>query len=568
MTPAAAIAMVSLAFAGPAAAQTPVVESVVPFRGPAAGGTVVMLKGKGFTGAEAVRFDSRSTNFEVNSDSQITTVSPPLREVRHCAECAPGEYATAYPKVTTPAGTSEGNLFFGAFDYGPTVASVEPRGGPATGGNTVTIRGQGYEGFLEAGAFCCTITFGASEAASYTLHRSETGETWITTVAPPGTGAVDVKVETEGGLSPISAEDQYTYAIPIVATEPASLIRRTSATLNASVNPNNSPVGECRFEYGPTTLYGSSVPCIPSPGSGGSPVAVSSPVSGLSENTSYHFRVVATSPAGTSYGVDRSLATTTPPGPHWFKNGVRLKEGATLPILTWGGATNLAQADPAGETSCKTAGAGTIVNAKGEGEETGGNGPAGTGQTQSAVYYECKAPKCEAEVAASPLGSLGFKGVGFVQAYNLPWKEELFGSSAPFQEFVGSPPSLNLGNGFSEGFPAMSQPPSGTGSVWGAPGAIGMVMGCEVFPNPEGLEGLRKPARVPSEMPLEGELHPLIGGALNEGGAALHPAKIEFAGKTSGELEDPLGPGSGGYDTGQVKYLGYGVQDGITVEPN
>ncbi len=35
-------------------------------------------------------------------------------------------------------------------------------------------------------------------------------------------------------------------------TEPASHVGRTGFVLNATVNPNNSPVSECSFEYGPT----------------------------------------------------------------------------------------------------------------------------------------------------------------------------------------------------------------------------------------------------------------------------------------------------------------------------
>ena len=64
---------------------------------------------------------------------------------------------------------------------------------------------------------------------------------------------------------------------------------------------------------------------------------------------------------------------------------------------------------------------------------------------------------------------------------------------------------------------------------------------------------------------MEGEVHPLIGGALNEGGSALHPAKVEFEEKESGELEDPAGPGAGSTLFGQLKYSGYAIQDGITV---
>src|SRR5204862_1901067 len=87
---------------------------------------------------------------------------------------------------------------------------------------------------------------------------------------------------------------------PTVATGAASSVTQTSATLNATVNPNGSEVVECEFEYGPTTSYGSTAPCSPAPGSGTSAVAVSAALSGLSTATTYHFRIVAGNEGGTS----------------------------------------------------------------------------------------------------------------------------------------------------------------------------------------------------------------------------------------------------------------------------
>src|SRR5262249_34964297 len=97
--------------------------------------------------------------------------------------------------------------------------------------------------------------------------------------------------------------------VPIVETKEGSSITQTSATLNASVNPNGIEVSECKLEYGTTTSYGSSAPCSPAPGSGSSPVAVSASVSSLSPNTSYHFRISATNAGGTSVRSDGTLKT-------------------------------------------------------------------------------------------------------------------------------------------------------------------------------------------------------------------------------------------------------------------
>ena len=74
-------------------------------------------------------------------------------------------------------------------------------------------------------------------------------------------------------------------------------------------------VGECRFEYGPTSSFGSSVPCTQSSIPGPAPVAVSASLGGLSANSTYHFRIVARTAGGTSGGGDLEFKTAAEPFP-------------------------------------------------------------------------------------------------------------------------------------------------------------------------------------------------------------------------------------------------------------
>ncbi|MGO9488109.1 MAG: IPT/TIG domain-containing protein [Solirubrobacteraceae bacterium] len=125
----------------------------------------------------------------------------------------------------------------------------------------------------------------------------------------------------------------------------ASTVRQTTATLNATVNPEGEQVTECRFEYGTSEGYGASVPCGQSPGEGESPVAVSASVTELAADTTYHYRIVAVNAQGASYGADRSFATLPP---------LSLSSPSASPI-TQTGATLNATVDPNGEevTECR-----------------------------------------------------------------------------------------------------------------------------------------------------------------------------------------------------------------------
>jgi hypothetical protein len=189
---------------------------------------------------------------------------------------------------------------------------------------------------------------------------------------------------------------------PTVITEAATAVAQTSATANASVNPNGAEVSDCHFDYGTTTAYGQSAPCTPSPGSGQSPVAVSAALEGLSENTTYHFRVSATSAAGTSTGEDQSFSTALVLGPHWYKNGV-FEEGTPgplgLPVMAWG--TLTLSNTSIGALRCQTIAAGGVENPTG--------GGAGKGALAAFFAYNCSTPPCEAaggrlEVVPEKLG--------------------------------------------------------------------------------------------------------------------------------------------------------------------
>ena len=99
---------------------------------------------------------------------------------------------------------------------------------------------------------------------------------------------------------------------PVVTTNPATLIASFSATLNGSLNPHGLTT-TVSFQYGTTTAYGSTTPMQTQTGSTYRDIAAN--INGLSPNTLYHFRIVATNSAGTRFGGDRTFTTLSVTGP-------------------------------------------------------------------------------------------------------------------------------------------------------------------------------------------------------------------------------------------------------------
>jgi hypothetical protein len=110
----------------------------------------------------------------------------------------------------------------------------------------------------------------------------------------------------------------------VVTNKPTTLIASYSATLNGSLNPHGLSTS-VYFEYGTTSDYGSTTPTQTQNGS--TYRSISANISGLSASTWYHFRMVASNSAGTTYGIDQVFFTLDQDG---------------LPIVATYPATNIA----------------------------------------------------------------------------------------------------------------------------------------------------------------------------------------------------------------------------------
>jgi hypothetical protein len=93
---------------------------------------------------------------------------------------------------------------------------------------------------------------------------------------------------------------------PIVTTNPATNVARFSSTLHGTVNPHGLST-TVHFQYGRTNTYGHITANQTKTGNNNQNVSAN--ISGLSANTTYHFRIVGTNTAGTRYGSDRTFRT-------------------------------------------------------------------------------------------------------------------------------------------------------------------------------------------------------------------------------------------------------------------
>jgi streptogramin lyase len=206
----------------------------------------------------------------------------------------------------------DGNLWF-------TVGGGSGRVGRITPAGAVTLFAP-----LAAGADPQGIVAGP-DGALYVAQRGRPAVARVTTDGavteigglPAGAMATGIAIGPEGALWLTGAADPgriLRVTLPPAVTAPtAASVRSTGATLGATVTDQDQAT-TFRIEYGPTPLYGSATADVAVPAGPGAQT-VAAPVTGLSPNTTYHFRVVATNAGGTTYGPDATFATTPPGAP-------------------------------------------------------------------------------------------------------------------------------------------------------------------------------------------------------------------------------------------------------------
>ena len=193
---------------------------------------------------------------------------------------------------------------------------------------------------------------------------------------------------------------------PDEVTGAATNVTTNGATLNGTVNPNGANVTQTFFKYGPTVSYGSQASASPSPGSGRSPVSVSTTLSALAAGATFHYTLCATNNVGpTCDASDHTFTTNMPPTATLTADKT---SGPTPLTVTFGGQLST---DPDGSIASWVLQLGT-----GEGQTSG------TGTPGSSIphTYNSGGSFTARLTVTDNLGATGTTTVGIVVSANKP----------------------------------------------------------------------------------------------------------------------------------------------------
>ncbi len=207
----------------------PTVSSISPASGSISGGTGVTITGTGFLSGATVSIGGTATGVNVVSSTSITATTA-------------AHSAGSVNVVVTNSDSQTGTLTNG-YSYTnppPSVTSISPASGPATGGTSVTITGTGFL----SGA---TVSIGGTAANGVTVVSG----TSITATTPAHAAGTATVVVTNSDGQNSSLKNGYTYA-----ANPAP----TVTSINPGTGPTSGGTGltitGANFVSGATVTFG------------------------------------------------------------------------------------------------------------------------------------------------------------------------------------------------------------------------------------------------------------------------------------------------------------------------
>ena len=291
------------------------------------------------TAATAITSTGATLNGTINANGASTTVTFEYGLTTAYGTVVSGVPATVTGNTVTPVsvvitGLLPGNLYHyrvcGVNSYGSncgtdmtfTTSAILPAV-TTTAATGVTSTGATLNGTVNAGGASTTVSFEYGLTVAY--------GTTVPGIPSPVTGNIPTPVSAT--ITGLTINTTYHYRVkgvnsvgttngtdmtfttfatpPTVTTNAASGITTNSATLNGSVNANSYST-TVSFDWGLTIAYGSNIAATPSPVTGNTPTAVSANLTGLVNNTTYHYRCIGVNLGGTTYGTDMTFLSGCP----------------------------------------------------------------------------------------------------------------------------------------------------------------------------------------------------------------------------------------------------------------
>jgi hypothetical protein len=218
----------------------------------------------------------------------------------------------------------------GSFNF--TITATDSAGTPVTGSQAYTLTvnaptisvsptslpdgtlSVAYSQAITASGGTAPYTYAITAGALPTGLSLSSGGSLSGTPGVAGTFNFTVTAtDSSTGTGPYTGARAYALTIlaaPTATTGAASILTATGATLGGTVSSNGAST-TVTFDSGLTDSYGSSATASQSPlAAGASGSGVSAAITGLSCNTTYHFRVTAVNSVGSTNGSDATFTTS------------------------------------------------------------------------------------------------------------------------------------------------------------------------------------------------------------------------------------------------------------------
>lgn len=180
-------------------------------------------------------------------------------------------------------------------------------------GGLVIATPNGLTGSCGGGTIAATAGAGTVSVSGATLAASASCTFAVNvtgTTAGVKNNTTGNVTSTEGGAGGTASASVTVAPAPSANTQAATSVTSSTGTLNGTVNPNGLAT-TAAFQWGTTASYGNTT-ASQSMGSGTADLSVAANLTGLAANTTYHYRVMATNSAGTSFGSDVVFTTSSP----------------------------------------------------------------------------------------------------------------------------------------------------------------------------------------------------------------------------------------------------------------